>query len=89
MRLLVEQRAFAHHFHRSGAPGVENQAEPPLKQVADARIGEKTFLLAAGESEQPLRLAEPAGDFRMLTQVDIAARARGAGGEQSNSEGST
>src|SRR6266478_4549750 len=88
LRLLVEQLAFAHHFDRSGAPGVENKSEPPLKQVADARIGQKTFLFAAGKSEQPLRLTEPAGDLGVLTQVDIPAGTRGACGEQSNSEGS-
>ena len=63
MRLLIEQRALAHHLDRAGAPRIEDQSETALEQVADARIGQKSFLLAAGESRQPFRFAEPAGDL--------------------------
>src|SRR5438128_2592794 len=85
--MLVEQRALAHHLDRSGAARIERQTKAALQQFAHPQIRQKSLFLAAGKAEELLRLAEAAGDLRVLAQKEIAARRRYAGPNQANSKG--
>jgi hypothetical protein len=82
--MLVEQCPLAHHLDRSGTAGIEHQTKAALQQFAHPKICQKSFFLAAGKAKEFLRLAEPPGDLRMLTQKEIAARRHYAGPNQAD-----
>src|ERR1700761_1156496 len=85
--MLVEQCALAHHLDRPGATRVEHKTEAAIQEFTHPGVCQKSFLLASSKAEQCLRLAKPAGNFRMLPQVEVAAGHRRAGRHEANTEG--